>query len=90
MAICQRFEDKKEKLKKYYHEKSEKIYSPLYTSFVEKEKNIDRFSTLYSFEGPFELLHADIGTLDFWQYLHFIQNVAYFLLLCLPRKYARI
>ena len=30
----------------------------MYTSFVEQRKNFDR-STLYSFKGPFELLHAD-------------------------------
>ena len=33
------------------------------TSFVEK-RDIDR-STLYSFSRPFELVHADIGNLEF-------------------------
>ena len=36
----------------------------LYTPFVEQRKNIDR-STLYSFKGPFELLHADIANIRF-------------------------
>ena len=36
----------------------------LYTPFVEQRKNIDR-STLYSFEGPFEFLHADIANIRF-------------------------
>ena len=33
---------------------------PAHIPFVEKKSNIDR-STLYSFGGPFELLHADIA-----------------------------
>ena len=32
--------------------------------FVDKNKNIDR-STLYSFNGPFQLLQVDIGNLEF-------------------------
>ena len=32
------------------------------TSFVEKSNDVDR-STLYSFDGPFQLLHADVGNL---------------------------
>ena len=39
--------------------KSEKIYAPLYTPFVEQRKSIDRFSTFFSFEGPFEILHVE-------------------------------
>ena len=50
-------EDNKEKL--ITMKKSEKIYAPLYTPFIEQRKNIDRFSTLYSFEGPFEILHVE-------------------------------
>ena len=34
------------------------------TSFVEK-RDIDR-STLFSFSRPFELVHADIGNLEFF------------------------
>ena len=37
--------------------------APTRADFVEKRK-IDR-STLYSFDGPFQLLHADIGNLEF-------------------------
>ena len=33
------------------------------TGYVEK-REIDR-STLYHFDGPFELLHADVGNLEF-------------------------
>ena len=33
------------------------------TDYVEK-REIDRY-TLYSFSGPFELLHADVGNLEF-------------------------
>ena len=31
---------------------------------MKKKDNIDR-STLYSFDGPFQLLHADVGNLEF-------------------------
>ena len=34
------------------------------TKFVEKRDDIDR-STLYSFDSPFQLLHADVGNLEF-------------------------
>ena len=34
------------------------------TIFVEKKDDIDR-STFYSFDGPFQLLHADVGNLEF-------------------------
>ena len=44
-------------------EENKKI-PPLKTSFVEKKDKIDR-STLYSFEGPYQLLHADIANLQF-------------------------
>ena len=36
---------------------------PIRTDYVEK-REIDR-STLYSFDGPFQLLHADVGNLEF-------------------------
>ena len=38
---------------------------PSYIPFVEKKSEIDR-STLYSFGGPFELLHADIADIRFF------------------------
>ena len=37
--------------------------APTRIDYVEK-REIDR-STLYSFDGPFQLLHADIGNLEF-------------------------
>ena len=37
---------------------------PMKTTFVEKKDDIDR-STLYSFDRPFQLLHADVGNLEF-------------------------
>ena len=42
----------------------EKKTIPVKTTFVEKKDDIDR-STLYSFDGPFQLLHADMGNLQF-------------------------
>ena len=38
---------------------------PVFTPFVENQRNIDR-STLYSFNGPFQLLHADIADIHFF------------------------
>ena len=37
--------------------------APIRADYVEK-REIDR-STLYSFDGPFQLLHDDVGNLDF-------------------------
>ena len=39
-------------------------YIPLKTTFFEKNDDIDR-SSLYSFGGPFQLLHNDVGNLEF-------------------------
>ena len=36
---------------------------PTRTDFVEK-REVDR-STLYSFDGPFQLIHTDVGNLEF-------------------------
>ena len=41
---------------------------PVFMPFVENQRNIDR-STLYSFNGPFQLLHADIADLRFFSKL---------------------
>ena len=38
---------------------------PMFTPFVESKKNIDK-STVYSFNGPFQLLHADIADIRFF------------------------
>ena len=38
---------------------------PVFTPYVENQRNIDR-STLYSFNGPFQLLHADIADIRFF------------------------
>ena len=42
----------------------EKSTIPKKTMFVEKKDDIDR-STLYSFDSPFQFLHADVGNLEF-------------------------
>ena len=42
----------------------EKKSIPIKTTFDEKKDDIDR-SILYSFDGPFQLLHADIEDLEF-------------------------
>ena len=41
----------------------EKKYVLIKATFVEKRDDIDR-STLYSFDDPFQLLHADVGNLE--------------------------
>ena len=42
----------------------EKRTIPIKTTFIEKKDDIDR-STHYSLDGPFQLLHADVGNLKF-------------------------
>ena len=42
----------------------EKGFVPIKKTFVEKKDDIDR-STRYNFNSPFQLLHADVGNLDF-------------------------
>ena len=49
---------------KLYVDENKNIIAPSYTPFVDQNKDIDRL-TLYSFKGPFELLHADITYKDF-------------------------
>ena len=44
---------------------AEEVVIPTYVPFVEKRSDIDR-STLYSFNRPFELLHADIAGIRFF------------------------
>ena len=41
----------------------------MYTPLSEQRENIDCFSTLYSFEGPIEILHADIADIRFMKKL---------------------
>ena len=43
----------------------EKEEIPTFVQFVENKKDIDN-STLYSFNGPFQLLHADIADIPFF------------------------
>ena len=44
---------------------AEEVIIPIYVPFVEKKRDTDR-STLFSFSGPFELLHADIADIRFF------------------------
>ena len=44
--------------------KKQKISIPIKATYAEKDNDIDR-STLYSFTGPFELLHVDVANLEF-------------------------
>ena len=44
-------------------EKEESIL--MKTKFVDQNENINRYLILYSFDGPFQLLHADIANLEF-------------------------
>ena len=43
----------------------EEIVIPTHVPFVAKKSDVDR-STMYSFGGPFELLHADIADIRFF------------------------
>ena len=42
----------------------EKVTIPIKITFFKKIENIYR-SACYSFDGPFQLLHADVGNLEF-------------------------
>ena len=48
----------------YFNKKSKDYSIPIKAEYVQKNDDIDR-STLYSLWGPFELLHADVGNLEF-------------------------
>ena len=39
---------------------------PFYTPFVEQKKDIDRWSALYTINGPFQFFHADVAFLKFF------------------------
>ena len=39
---------------------------PFYTPFVEQRKDIDRFSALYTVNGPLQFFHADLAYLQFF------------------------
>ena len=43
---------------------NERSFIPIKTTFVEEKDDIDS-STLYTFDDPFQLLHADVGNLEF-------------------------
>ena len=49
-----------------YDFNDEKPRLPFYTPFVEQKKDIDRFSSLYSINGPLQLFHADVAYLQFF------------------------
>ena len=53
-----------ENIEEIYSDENNQPNLPLTTPFVQKKRGIDH-STLYSFKGPLELLHADIADLKF-------------------------
>ena len=59
---------------------------PLTTQFIEKRSDIDR-STLYSFDGPFQLLQADIAYISFLAKSAFDPKLCLYLLIYLHQKY---
>ena len=61
--------------------------APVFMPFVETKRNIDK-STLYSFNGPFQLLHADIADIRFFS--KSAADPKYCLLICLLKKFIRI
>ena len=67
----------------------EKEELPTFVPFTENKKDINN-STLYSFNGPFQLLHADIADICF-----FFQNqqptliIVFCLLICLLKNFTR-
>ena len=49
--------------------KENNVYIPAMTVFVEQKSEIDR-STLYIFDGPFQLFQADVVNLENIQLIH--------------------
>ena len=43
----------------------EKKSTPIKRTFIEKKDDVERSTTLYSFQDPFQLFHADEGNLEF-------------------------
>ena len=64
----------------------EELVIPTYVPFVEKRNNIDR-STLYSFSGPFELLHVDIADISFFAKSAADPHYCLLFLICLHKRY---
>ena len=59
--------------------------APTRTDYAEK-REIDR-STLYSFDGPFQLLQADVGNLEFVEKMPLFRNMCLLLLTCIHLKF---
>ena len=66
----------------------EKEEIPIFVPFIENKKDIDN-STLYSFNGPFQLLHADVADIRFFQNQQPTLIIAFYLLICLLKKFTR-
>ena len=66
----------------------EKEEIPIFVPFIENKKDIDN-STLYSFNGPFQLLHADVANIRFFQNQQPTLIIAFYLLICLLKKFTR-
>ena len=49
-----------------YDFNDEKPRLPFYTPFVEQKKDIDRFLSLYSINGPLQFFHEDVAYLQFF------------------------
>ena len=57
---------KKLENKQEEEEEEEEVQIPFYTPFLEKRKDIDRSSALYSINGPLQFFHADLAYLQFF------------------------
>ena len=62
---------------------------PIFTPFIENKRNIDT-STLYSFNGPFQLLHAVSPIYVFFRSQQLTPNIVCYLLICLLKKFTPI
>ena len=49
----------------YDDDDNEENRLPFYTPFVQQKKDIDRSSALYTVNGPFQFVHADIAFIKF-------------------------
>ena len=65
----------------------DKVKVPFYTPFLEQKKDIDCSSAFYSIKGPFELVHADVANIRFFQDQQSNQVIVYYVLIFFHQKF---
>ena len=65
----------------------DKVKVPFYTPFLEQKKDIDCSLHFIVLKGPFELVHADVANIRFFQSLQLIQVIVYYVLIAFSSKF---